>query len=488
VDAAIAAALVAAVAESPLTGPGAGGFLLARLPGAEPVLLDFFVAVPGLGPRGRALDPADLESFTVPFGGADQVFHIGPASVAVPGMLPGLGEASRRLGRLPLTDLVAPAAALARDGVVLAREQAHLHRILAEMLTNTPGAAAVYAPRGTVRGQGERLVFPDLANTLEAFGRDGPGLLATGPAATALLDGLGPSGLVTAEDLAAYRVEERVPVRLTFRDVTVLTNPPPASGGVLVAAALHDLDRRPRPASETDFYLGVARAGRRANALRSPGFASEVGSEGFLERFWAAIASAQRHRRPTGTTHVSAIDPDGGMASLSSSNGSGSGVVVPGLGFLLNNMLGEEDLNPAGCGALPPGARMTSMMAPTLLLKDGAPFAAVGSAGSNRLRSAILQTVAAMVDTGAGARAAVHRPRVHPEGGEGIDVEGGVPPAAVEALAGDGFELRVWDELNLFFGGVAAAALGPYGLEAAGDPRRGGGAAGITDDGRVVAL
>lgn len=175
------------------------------------------------------------------------------------------------------------------------------------------------------------------------------------------------------------------------------------------------------------------------------------------------------------------------MASLSSSNGSGSGVVAPGTGVLLNNMMGESDLNPAGFGSLPPGMRMTSMMAPTMLLEGDQPLAALGSAGSNRLRSAILMVVAGMVDAGADPRTAVERPRIHHEG-DGIDVEGGVPGGAVDALTAEGFDVRLWSEANLYFGGVSAAGFSDDGLRAAGDPRRGGGAAGIDEDGRVVDL
>ena len=167
------------------------------------------------------------------------------------------------------------------------------------------------------------------------------------------------------------------------------------------------------------------------------------------------------------------------MASLSSSNGSGSGVIVPGTGILLNNMLGEEDLNPGGFGRLPAGVRMTSMMAPTLLLRDGEPLLALGSAGSNRLRSAILQTMVSVIDGGLDCTDAVARPRVHPEG-DGVDVEAGVPEAAIAALAADGHRLRRWGAANLFFGGVGAAGPGAGGLEAAGDFRRGGAAAGVT--------
>ena len=492
-DAVIAAALTSAVAEAVLTGPGAGGFLMVRPPGGPATILDFFVAVPGLGPGGRRLDPADLHAFTVPFGTTEQVFHIGPASVAVPGMLAGLDEASRRFGRLPLADLVAPAVELAREGVVVGEEAAYLHGILDDMLRHTPASAAQFTPNGRVSAPGAQLVFPDLAGTLDRFGREGAACLYDGVVGEEIVRYLSATGgLLTRDDLAAYTVVERRPLEVRFRDVTVLTNPPPSSGGVLIAAALDHLDRMPPDGDESAFYARMAAAQAAANAMRGPEFHEGLGDEGFLERFWAAWRDAGSSGRPpsqkpTGTTHVSAIDPEGGMASLSSSNGSGSGVVAPGTGVLLNNMLGESDLNPAGFGSLPPGLRMTSMMAPTMLLRGDQPFAALGSAGSNRLRSAILMVVAGMVDAGADPAAAVRRPRIHHEG-DGVDVEGGVPEGAIEALGAQGFDLRLWSEANLYFGGVSAAGASGDGLRAAGDHRRGGGAAGVDDEGRVVDL
>jgi gamma-glutamyltranspeptidase / glutathione hydrolase len=492
VDAVSAAAFAAAVAESALTGPGAGGFLLARGADGRTTLLDFFVAVPGLGPAGKGLDPEALISFTVPFGDAEQVFHIGPASVAVPGMVLGLGEASARLGRLPLAELVAPAAALARDGVLMTPEAAYLHLILHGMLTATPEAASIYAPEDRPLRAGERLRLPDLAATLEHVGAHGAAAMRDGALAGAVVDHLAATGgLVTAEDLAAYRVAERSPLEVTYRDVTLLTNPPPSSGGVLIAAALRALEREREGRAHDDLAhdVAVARAGRAANGLRDAAFAEAVREEGFLERFLAAGGHAPEPSRKLigSTTHISAVDSDGGMASLSSSNGAGSGVVVPGTGILLNNMLGEEDLNPGGFGRLPAGVRMTSMMAPTLALRRGEPLVALGSAGSNRLRSAILQTVTNIVDLGMDLPAAVARPRVHPEG-DGADVEGGVGEEVAAALEADGHALRRWGAMNLFFGGVAAAGRGPSGLSGAGDPRRGGAAAGVTRAGQVIDL
>ncbi len=497
VDAVCAAAFAAAVTESPLTGPGAGGFLLARAPDGATTLLDFFVAVPGLGPRGRVLDPADLDSFTVPFGGAEQVFHIGPASVAVPGMVAGLGEASRRLGRLPLADVVEPAVRLAREGVVLSRESAYLHAILADMLTADAACAAVYAPGGRLLGEGERLRAPDLAETLRHIGEAGPGTMRDGPLAAAVVAHLvDVDGLVTAEDLRDYRVADRAPLRIDHGAVTVLTNPPPSSGGALIAAALRAMAAPVPPGDVVGHYRAVVHAGAAANALRDGAFPGDLHEEDCMERLWARMAGPggagpsadPPSRKPTGsTTHVSAVDADGGMASLSSSNGSGSGVMAPGTGVLLNNMLGEEDLNPGGFGRLAAGTRMTSMMAPSLVLRDGEPVIALGSAGSNRLRSAILQTLVSMVDGGMAASEAVRRPRVHPEG-DGVDVEGGVPEEAVAALVADGHRLRRWGEMNLFFGGVSVAGRGRDGLEGAGDPRRGGGAAAVTRAGDVITL
>lgn len=496
VDAVCAAAYAAAVCESPLTGPGAGGFMLSRSPSGRTTMLDFFVAAPGLGPAGRRLDPDDLESFTVEFGGADQVFHIGPASVAVPGMVAGLGEAAARLGSLPGTHLVEAGARAAREGVVLTREAAFLHRILAGMLTATPEARAIYAPGGRLLGAGDVLRNPELADTLVHLAQEGPGTLRDGPLAALVVDHLAAAGgLVTADDLARYAVADRVPLRVGYRDVDVLINPPPSSGGLLIAAALRVLERADPPAGDVARCLAVVAAGLAANGLRTDEFAAGLHEEDIIERVWAALAAgdgrgggAAADRKPAGsTTHVSAVDDRGGMASLSSSNGSGSGVVVPGTGILLNNMMGEQDLNPAGFGRTPAGMRMTSMMAPALLLRDGRPVAALGAAGSNRLRSAILQTIVGVVDARLDLPEAVCRPRVHPEGG-GVDVEGGVPDECAAALEAAGHRLRRWGDMNLFFGGVSIVGRGPGGLTGAGDPRRGGAAAMTTRAGEVVDL
>jgi gamma-glutamyltranspeptidase/glutathione hydrolase len=150
---------------------------------------------------------------------------------------------------------------------------------------------------------------------------------------------------------------------------------------------------------------------------------------------------------------------------------------VPGTGLHLNNMLGEEDLNPLGFHRHEPGRRIPSMMAPTVVLRAGVPEVALGSAGSNRIRSAILQTILAVVDDGLGAQDAVDAPRVHFEGGI-VEAEPGIDEAGLRALEQDGWKVQRWRERNLYFGGAQAVArdLGTGSLSGGGDPRRGGAA------------
>ncbi len=478
VDAAAAAACAASVAESPLTGPGAGGFLTFRPAEGPARVIDFFVQVPGLGEDGRRLEPGMLDSFVVPFGGADQVFHIGPASVAVPGFLHGIAHAVERHGRLTLAEVVEPACRLAREGVRLTAETDYLFRILGAMLLFTPEAGAVYAPGGRLLSEGDVLRIPELADTFELFAAEGAEALGHGAIGQAIRAHLGDHGLVTATDLREYRVVEREPLHLRRGDDEVVTNPPPSAGGILILTALSTID--PAAAgTDVGFYRAVVEGGVHANGVRDETFLDALREPGLIERILGAIT-----RKPTGTTNVSVIDADGGMASLSSSLGSGGGVVVPGTGILLNNMSGEQDLNPAGFGLSDPGLRMTSMMAPTLVVRNGEPVMALGSAGSNRLRSAILQTLVSVLDGGLGVAAAVNRPRVHPEDGR-VDVEFGVDEEVCTALERDGHSLRRWDARNLFFGGVSAVTRRDGVLAGAGDPRRGGAAAVVTADGEV---
>jgi gamma-glutamyltranspeptidase/glutathione hydrolase len=461
VDAALAAMLASFACEPLLTGPGAGGYMLVVGPDVPPVLLDFFVEAPG-----RGADPvarAELIPITISFGDAVQVFNIGAASVGTYGTPAGICEAAKRYGRLPLAELVKPAARLARDGVLITAQQAYLFEILADIVFSTPESAAVFAPEGRLPGPGDTLRQPELADALDRLCTEGPEPFYSGDIARAIVEWVGErGGMLTAPDLEGFRVIDRHPIEVPYRGRTVLTNPPPSAGGILIARALAWLEA---DGSAPD-VARLVEVMERIQAERTPEFLAGLDDPEFVKRFLAL--------GPLGsTTHIAVLDREGGACSVTCSNGSCSGVVVPGTGIHLNNMLGEQDLNPLGFHHHPPGRRLPSMMAPTIVLRDGVAELVLGSAGSSRIRSAILQTIIRVVDEGMRAGAAVDAPRVHFEDGV-VYAEPGVDTSALEAAARPIARFR---GRNLFFGGVQAVERDPTGaFWGGGDPRRGGAA------------
>jgi gamma-glutamyltranspeptidase/glutathione hydrolase len=473
VDAAVGAMLASLACEPLLTALGAGGYMLVTAPDRPPALLDFFVEAPGR--QADAHSRAELIPVTISFGDAVQVFNIGAASVGTYGVPKGIDEAARRFGRIPLADLVAPATRLARDGVKITESQAYVFQILAGIIMATPECAAVLAPHGRPPRAGEIVQQPELADALERLATEGPEPFYTGDIASAIVEWLGQrGGMVTAADLAAYEVIDRQPVRASYRGREVLTNPPPSAGGILIARALGWLNATPgRP----DLRQLVAVMERTQNE-RTPEFLAELDAPGFVERFLGApgpAAPGGSASPPLGsTTHIAVLDGDGWACSVTCSNGSCSGVVVPGTGVHLNNMLGEADLNPLGFHRHPPGRRLPSMMAPTVVLRDGVAELVLGSAGSNRIRSAILQTIVRVIDDGMRAGDAVEAPRVHFEDGV-VYAEPGT--GAETELEAEGRAVAPFHERNLFFGGVQAVEREPGSdgrLWGGGDPRRGG--------------
>jgi gamma-glutamyltranspeptidase / glutathione hydrolase len=419
VDACVAAAFTAAVAEGPLTGPAGGGFLLLHSASGETTLLDCFFAVP-------ARPVGEMEAIVIDFEDAGtQTFHLGEASVAVPGLVPGLEEAHRRFGSRPWATLVEPALALAASGVERDEPRDFLHRLLGGILLRTEAGVRVY-------GDAERIVTHEFCATLERI-RD---------AGSAAVAELVPE---LAEDLAAYRVLEREPLHASVLEYDVLATPPPSRGGRIVVDVLASLASLEECTLETEARAVACAYGR-------------------------AAAGAL-----TGTTHISVVDGDGAAASLSSTLGSGSGVFRG--GTQLNNMLGELDV--IGAGPHPPGARLASMMTPTMALEGGEPRLVLGSAGSVRLAGAIAQ-VSWRILNGDHVEQAIDAPRLHVHGNR-LHLEGGWSNEEVARL-GSGWEVVRWVGRNLFFGGVSAVERRPDGsLAAAGDPRRGG--AGVVVEG-----
>lgn len=486
VDACIAAAFASWVTESTLTGPGGGGFLLLHRGSDRTTrLLDFFVAVPGIGgPDAAPRHPEEMETVDVGYTPeSSQSFRVGAASCAVPGTVAGLEAAHRSFATLPWEELAHPAVELARRGVVVTPEQAYLHEILDPILRHTDESSAIYGPDGAPLRAGDRLVMPDLATTLERIVEGGARALYEGDLARALAEHVqARGGHLTVEDLAAFRVVRRRPLTSPFLGHVFDSNPPPSTGGVLIGYGLRLLDRLglggpPGSAEAMARLVDVMREQERA---RGGSFRRRLYRGGLAARLFddrVLLAAVERARRTTslgtGTTHISVVDGLGNAAALTATTGTGSGIVVPGTGVHLNNMLGEFDI--AVTGAVPrPGRRMTSMMAPSLVLRDGWPRLVVGSAGSLRLRGAILQIVVNVVGHGLSVREAVEQARVHYDDPV-VQCEGGADPEQLDRLESLGYDVVRWRDRNLYFGGAAAVEVGPGGtLAAAGDPRRGG--------------
>lgn len=453
VDAAVAAAFAATVCEPGLASLGGGGFLTVRTAEGDEVVHDFFVDAPGLGRPSTT--PPSLDTVTIRFGGADQVFHAGLGSLAVPGVLDGLLHVHRRHGRAPLAVVVAPARRLAADGWRVDQTQANVLSLLAEILRLTPACWSLYSRDGEPVRPGDLLANPDLAETLDGIADGSVRSFVDLAGVPALLEEVVDArGSLTPDDLAAHRTIEREPLRAGHRGAVLSTNPPPSFGGPILAAATRLLGES---GPVTDDAPGTVRL---IEALRG---ATE--REKQLRRDTAAAVK--------GTTHVSVVDADGSLASLTQSNGSCSGVLVPGTGVQMNNVMGEEDLHPAGLHTTEPGARIGSMMAPSLLdLPDGR-VVALGSGGSERIRSAMLAVLVGLVDRGQHADGAVEAPRRHWDG-SGVQAEPPLEESVGQALTVLGPVTR-WTGKNLYFGGTHVVVRYPDGrVEAHGDSRRGG--------------
>lgn len=480
-DAALAAMAAACVVEPVLASPGGGGFFLARGAGMpnSPTVYDFFVQTPQ-----NARDRHDVEFFPVlaDFGTAQQEFHIGAGAVGVPGMMPGMAMIHEDLASMPLGDIMEPAIALARDGVPVGDFQAYLFQVVSEIYTRTPESLKCYGDAsGRLKGAGDIMKNPDLARTFEAFAKEGEALFSHGAVAE-IIDAQSRAlgGHISRTDLADYTVVKREPLSVDYADARLFTNPPPSTGGILVAFALRMLDGlAARDAESLEGLIKVMTATDHArlesglNNLTTGAFRTLL-SESFVAHYRDSVIGRPKAHR--GTTHISVIDSRENLASVTLSNGEGCGHMVPGTGFMLNNMLGEEDINPAGFHRWPRNTRLSSMMSPGFFTRSNGETVALGSGGSNRIRTAVLQVVRNIVTKGMSLEHAIHAPRLHHEGGH-LALERHPDGGEMVALRLAYPDMTVWQEPNMYFGGVHAVSLHhDGGIHAVGDPRRGGAA------------
>lgn len=482
-DAVLAAHFAACAVEPVLASLGGGGFMLAKPCDSEAVLYDFFVQTPR---HKRAVNELDFRPIIADFGTTQQEFHIGQGTTATPGSVKGMFEIHRDLGSMPLDAIAAPAIQYARDGVTLNHLQAYILGVVNPIYVATPEARQVYCNDASgehVLGEGETIRMIQLADTMERLAVEGPDLFYRGEIAGEIVQqSREAGGHLTLEDLENYRVVKRKPLDLEYRGCHVLMNPPPSSGGILIAFGLELLKEADLTGYEFGSYPYLRLLSEvmdltnkaRVDALDDhshPGESPRLLDSEYLQLYREEVL--RRASSLGGTTQVSVVDARGNIASVTVSNGEGCGYIVPDTGIMLNNMLGEQDLNFGGFHLWPEDQRMTSMMSPSLIWKPDSRIVATGSGGSNRIRTALLQVMVNLVDFEMDVECAVSSPRIHVEDGK-LSVEGGFGLDITEQLIADYPENEVWTDLNVFFGGAHTVTASGGQFAGAGDPRRGG--------------
>jgi gamma-glutamyltranspeptidase/glutathione hydrolase len=417
----------------------------------------------------------------------------------VPGNVFGLCQMAADHGRLPLSTILQPAIRLAREGLSISPFQAETCDLLRPLYTHTYDMRQIFSKNGQIIQPHDYLFIPDLAETLEQLAREGIGFARNGRLAQAILkDQEENGGLLTAADLENYQVRQLPSIPLHYRDFEILLPPPCSSGGPLTAFTLKILSHFELStiAHGSVRYLRLFYEAMAATTRARPVwdkcveeqtaedavhyFLSDSFVAHYVQEVQAAVAgdeSFPAFTEPTfqpDTSHLSVIDGDGLAVSLTTTAGESAGYVVPGTGYIPNNILGEADLHPNGFHSSPAGKRIATMMTPTIVLHKGRIRLVVGSGGSIRIRSAILQVLTNLLDYHMTLDEAVSRNRIHLE--EGVfQCEAGYDPAAVDKLEGLGYEVNRWDKRSIYFGGAHSVSWSMDGrLVAAGDDRRGG--------------
>lgn len=502
VDAAVAAAFASFIAEIGVVHLGGSGLAHIYNPqNGRSHVYDFFSTTPGLGRATPGLNTAakDFAEVMIDFGATTQSFHLGRASVAVPGNIIGLCQLAASYGRLPLPVLLQPAITLAREGTPIEAFQADTCDLLTPLYTHTTSVREIFAPNGQMIQPGDLLYIPHLADTLENLAKEGEAYARNGRLAQAILaDQQQNGGLLTATDLETYTVPIRDSIQLDYRGYDLRLPPPSSTGGVLTAFTMKllsffDVAQYPHGSAEYLRLLYEVMSATSRARLRWDVDSEQMPTDEAVTRFLSqdhihcykneidsAIQNGRSHlgipekRGGGNTSHLSVIDADGLAVSLTTTAGESAGFIVPGTGYIPNNILGEADLHPNGFHTRPAGQRIPTMMTPTIVLKNGKTRLVVGSGGSERIRSAILQVLSNLLDYNMSLNDTVNTARVHLENGV-LQCEHGYDPIAVDQLEDWGYPVNRWPTRSIYYGGAHSVSRTENGrLLAAGDNRRGG--------------
>jgi gamma-glutamyltranspeptidase/glutathione hydrolase len=512
IDAAVATSAAMGVVAPQFSGLGGGGFILIHLAkSGETIAIDCREVAPKKADAAlfkrkategskHALGAGEVE---------ESANRMGYKAVGVPGNLAGLSLALDRYGTRALRELLEPAIKLAENGFPVSRRLAQtLANNIDDAVTKGklyPGTGKIYLrERGTYQ-LNDKIVNTDLASTFKKLAANGPEIFYGGQISEMIeADMAAHGGLVTIEDLNNYRPIVRKPIVGNYRGYEVLTTPPPSGGGVVDVETLNileefELGRLGHNTAKSMHLISEAMMHGfvdKGKYSADPGFV-EVPYEGLVSKAYAkkvahgidpAKASAsinpgEPERFRNDTVHFSVVDKDRNVVAMTESIECyfGSGVTVPGTGFLLNDQMHDFDPEPGGINSIQPGKRPVSNMAPVLLLKDGEIFLTLGGAGGPRIPSSSIAVITNVVDFGMDVQEAVGAPRIHGQNME-VSVDPAIEESARQGLARMGHKVTVRDVENewWYFGAVQAimydARMGH--LTGAADPRRDGEAIG----------
>ena len=466
-DAAVAAVFALSVVEPMMVGIFGAGFInYYDASSGEFVNIDNY----SVAPAAAAPDMYETVSDTWPdyMETADRANLVGYRSVGVPGALMGWSYAAEKYGRLGLDTVVQPAIRYAERGFATSRYLADIIRMNQEDLAMFPASAEVFLPGGKLPSVGDTIVRSDYARTLEAVAAEGPDVLYRGRVGEMVAaDMAANGGVITTEDFESYRIHLREPVRGSYRGYEVVSVAPTSSGGTAIIEILNILEGFDVAA----LGFGTAEGAHLLAEAMKIAFADRfeyMGDPAFVEVPVGALTDkgyAARRRREidpsqareysygnpslyvgegADTTHLTAADSEGNVVSTTQTIHAafGSKVTTPGTGMLLNNTMNIFDPHPGNANSIAPGKRMVSSMSPTIVMKDGKPFMALGTPGATRIFPSVLQAIVNVIDHGMTLQEAVEAPRIWTQG-QALEVEPGISEGVREGLQAMGHDVEV---------------------------------------------
>ncbi|MDX2418687.1 MAG: gamma-glutamyltransferase [Xanthomonadales bacterium] len=504
VDAAVAVGFALGVVEPNASGIGGGGFMLIWFADSRTVV---FIDSREKAPAAATADMfyLDENGKVKPDGRGFNPAVIGGKSVAVPGEVAGLLSALGKYGSMSRGQVMQPAIDYAEQGITVSPVLAGIIAENYEALANFPQSEKTFLDDGFPKEAGSTLRNPDLANTLRLIAEQGRDAFYHGPVAQSIVDAVqADGGLITMEDLAGFDVSFREPVTSTYRGYEIISAPPPSSGGTHVIELLNimeyfDVESMGLNSARSIHAWAEAMKliyGDRAEFMGDSDFI-EVPLKGLTSKQYAReqfaridmnsvmdeAASGDPASMESGsTTHFSVVDRHGNMVAYTKTINHffASGITTPGTGIVLNDQMDDFDKRPGQANSIAGGKRPLSSMSPTLMLKDGKPFATIGSPGGKRILSTVAMLISDLVDFDMDIQSAINTPRINNYESGSLKIEARIPVDVQNELREMGHQIIVKKDFDLYFGGAQGVVIDQKSgvLHGGADPRRDGKAVG----------